>query len=156
MRASKWALREVIWKISEDEAETDEDYVTRYGRVIRPVARLINEMSALGLSESEATYFGLISLACKNDLDLTKFACVGTGLGGGFTNTNELHVMKFDEAMKTHDASKWLKAVKKEHDKMQKFKVWEPIPESEMPKGANILTSTWAMKKSQMAPTGPD
>ena len=28
-----------------------------------------------------------------------EMACVGAGLGGGFINTQELHVMKFEEAM---------------------------------------------------------
>ena len=69
-------------------------------------------MTALVMSESEATCIGLISAAWENDLDPTEFACIGVGLGGGFANMTELHVMKFDEAMKTQDASKWLKAVK--------------------------------------------
>jgi hypothetical protein len=28
-----------------------------------------------------------------------EIACVGAGLGGGFENTTELHVIKYDEAM---------------------------------------------------------
>jgi hypothetical protein len=40
---------------------------------------------------------------------------VGAGLGGGFENTNELHVMKFKEAMATKDKPGWVKAVDKEH-----------------------------------------
>jgi len=37
----------------------------------------------------------------------TEFAFVGAGIGGGFDDTNELHVMKFDEAMNTPDKPKW-------------------------------------------------
>jgi methylmalonyl-CoA mutase N-terminal domain/subunit len=29
--------------------------------------------------------------------------CIGAGVGGGFENTTELHVMKYDIAMKTPD-----------------------------------------------------
>ena len=48
-----------------NEAETEEDYVSRYGRVSGPVARYMNKMTAFGMSESEAAYIGLILVACK-------------------------------------------------------------------------------------------
>ena len=32
-----------------------------------------------------------------------ELAAVGAGIGGGFTNTNELKVMKFNEAMESAD-----------------------------------------------------
>lgn len=44
---------------------------------------------------------------------------VGAGLGSGFENTNELHVMKFKEAMATKDKPCWVKAVDKEHGRME-------------------------------------
>jgi hypothetical protein len=31
--------------------------------------------------------------------ELGEFGLIGAGIGGGFLNTSELHVMKFDEAM---------------------------------------------------------
>ena len=37
---------------------------------------------------------------------------VGAGIGGGFSDTHELQLMKFKEAMKTPNKDKWLKAVK--------------------------------------------
>jgi len=40
---------------------------------------------------------------------------VGAGLGGGFANTAELHVMKYDEAMATDEKEQWEKAVEEEH-----------------------------------------
>jgi hypothetical protein len=42
-------------------------------------------------------------------------ACVGAGIGGGFVNTNELHVMKYQQAMETEDKEQWTLAVKEEH-----------------------------------------
>ena len=53
-----------------------------------------------------------------------ELACMGAGLGSGFDNTNELHVMKYHKAMATADKDKWTKAVKKEYDSMKKFKVF--------------------------------
>jgi hypothetical protein len=40
---------------------------------------------------------------------------VGAGLGGGFKNTNKLHVMKYDQAMQSKDKEEWEKAVEEEH-----------------------------------------
>jgi Reverse transcriptase (RNA-dependent DNA polymerase) len=37
--------------------------------------------------------------------------------------------------------------VAEEHDRMIKNKVWKAVPMASVPKGAKILTSTWAMKK---------
>lgn len=74
-------------------------------------------------------------------------ACVGAGIGGGFVNTNELHVMKYQQAMETEDKEHWTLAVKEEHARMVKHKVWEAVERNSVPKGAKIITSTWAMKK---------
>jgi hypothetical protein len=76
-----------------------------------------------------------------------EIACVGAGLGGGFEHTTELHVMKYDTAMKTADANSWKMAVEEEHNRMVDNEVWTPVPKSEVPVGAKVLTSTWAMKK---------
>lgn len=74
-------------------------------------------------------------------------ACVGAGLGGGFQNTMELKPMKFKKAMMSSDKEEWLKAVEKEHDNMKEYNVWTPEKLQNVPAGAKILTSTWAMKK---------
>jgi hypothetical protein len=78
---------------------------------------------------------------------MDEIACVGAGIGGGFTTTTELHVMKYDAAMESPDAAQWKKAVEEEHDRMVNNKVWIPVPKSEVPQKAKVLTSTWAMKK---------
>ena len=78
---------------------------------------------------------------------MSEMTLVGAGIGGGFVDTNELHVMKFKEAMARKDADKWQEAVDEEHEHMMKHKVWEPVPVENVPKGSKILTSTWAMKK---------
>ena len=55
--------------------------------------------------------------------------------------------MKYNEAMKTTDAPKWEKAVEEEYERMVKHNVFKAVPAAEVPKGAKILSSTWAMKK---------
>jgi hypothetical protein len=41
----------------------------------------------------------------------------------------------------------WTEAVFEEHDRMVKRQVWRTELKKDVPKGAKILTSTWAMKK---------
>ena len=74
-----------------------------------------------------------------------ELAGVGAGIGGSFNNTTELKVKKFEEAMAT-DAEGWPKEVDKEHNRMVKNEVWEPVPKSSVPPSAKILMSTWACK----------
>lgn len=72
---------------------------------------------------------------------------VGMGIGGGFDNTQELHVLNYDQAMATGDCKQWSEAVEKEHERMQKHAVFEPVLISSLPKGTKAIDSTWAMKK---------
>ena len=95
---------------------------TRSGRVVNPPARLIKtiqyaqveelneqaEKYTIGLTSAENKYY-------KSMKELSKYTMIGAGLGGGFMNTNELHVMKYDQAMEQQDASKWQNAVDGEH-----------------------------------------
>ena len=61
------------------------------------VTRLIEVAGLSGdyeikLTEAEVKYYATMN-------EIGELACVGAGLGGGFDNTNELHVMKYHEAM---------------------------------------------------------
>ena len=76
-----------------------------------------------------------------------ELAAVGDGIGGGFQNTKELHVMKYKEAMKQPDRENLADAVKEEHDRFVKYEVFKPVLIEKVPKDAKVLTTTWAMKK---------
>jgi hypothetical protein len=65
----------------------------------------------------------------------------------GFENTTELHLMKYDEAMKSLDDDEWKQAVKEEYERMVENVVWTPVQNSDVASDAKIITSTWAMKK---------
>jgi len=43
----------------------------------------------------------------EDEVEPSELACVGAGLGGGYENTMELHVMNYKVAMKMADKSKW-------------------------------------------------
>jgi hypothetical protein len=78
--------------------------------------------------------------------ELNEMALIGAGIGGGFVNTEELHVMNYNEAIQS-EKDKWDYAVKEEHDRMTDNKVFQPVPIDEIPEGTKIMTSAWAMKK---------
>ena len=138
----------------ESEAEETENEglqtVTRSGRVSQPPGWL-RDYAALALTKEEAGYqANLMNIAKmefgEEDVKIDhELAGVGAGVGGGFSNTGELKVMKYEEAMKK-DAEGWGKAVDEEHGRMITNRVWRPVKRDEVPKGAKVLTSTWACK----------
>ena len=141
----------------DDQEEAKKETRTRSGRKSKAPTRLI-EMSNVGLTHSEANYFAAMINAsilatdghehrAVTEVRNAEIALVGAGLGGGFQNTKELRVMKYDEAMESNDRAYWENAADEEHDKMQKFTVWTPRKLRSLPPDAKIITSTWAMKK---------
>ncbi len=127
---------------------------TRAGRTVIAPQRLIAEMSApatdgyeIALTMAERNYYEAMKQFPDGEFAPGEVALVGAGLGGGFENTHELHVMKYDEAMASADKEKWVIAVDQEHDRMDDHKVFKAVPPESVPAGTKILTSTWAMKK---------
>jgi hypothetical protein len=78
---------------------------------------------------------------------VSEYINVGAGVGGGFTNTNELHVMKYHEAVNGPDGKKWKAKVKTEHGRMVKSGVFEKVKLSELPSEVKIIDTTWGIKK---------
>ncbi len=72
---------------------------------------------------------------------------MGAGVGGGFSNTQELRVMKYHEVINGPDGELWKEEVKKEHKRMIDSRVFEPVNLSKMPDGVKLIDTTWAMKK---------
>ena len=73
---------------------------------------------------------------------------IGAAVGGGFTDTKELRVIKYKEAMKTKEKPEWDAAVMEEHRRFVNHDVFEVAKLSEVSTGEKMLTTTWAMKKS--------
>jgi Reverse transcriptase (RNA-dependent DNA polymerase). len=95
--------------------------------------QLLEAYNVLGLFHSESEFGEL--------------ACVGAGIGGGFVDTKELHVMTYKEAVTGPEQPYWLKAIEEERDRMMEHAVWKPIDKKQIPRGAKIIDCTWAMKK---------
>ena len=112
---------EVNVNVNNDEEVTVENTIRRSERAIKAPRRLIEEMDSSMMTE-EAMY-------------------VGAGIGGGFQHTSELIPMKYHEAM-IKDPKGWGDAMLKEHERMKKHGVFQPIKKDQVPKNAKILTSS--------------
>ena len=116
--------------------------------MVEAATDLDNNNNDMALTKTEEKYYNnIIKLQNYGAISEAEAAFDGTGLGGRFTNTQELHVMKYDETMATQDKPKWEEAVEKEHTNMTQYNVWKAKMIDKLPKHAKILTSTWAMKK---------
>jgi hypothetical protein len=104
------------------------------------------ELAALQLASFQAK-LSQKQMKKKKKIEEPEFRLVGAGIGGGFENTAELKVMKFDEAMSGPSKKNWEKVNDEEHDQMLKHKVQKVVKRQDIPKGALLLTSTWAMKQ---------
>jgi hypothetical protein len=125
-----------------DEIEVGPVVQTWSGRTVKAPRQIIEEIGASTLTEPELRYFERLA-----EYGCVSYGLVGAGIGGGFVDTQELHVMKFNEAMQTRDKNKWLKAVAEEHNRMKKYEVFKAVKRSELPRNAKVLSTTWAMKK---------
>jgi hypothetical protein len=72
----------------------------------------LNHYNVLGINENKMQV-----IKSHNDA-LTKYVNVGAGIGGRFTNTQELKVMKYHEAINGPDSDAWKVEMKKEHGRM--------------------------------------
>ena len=143
---------------SEASATTPVAANTRSGRRIIKPTRLIKETGAImpdldleeyeiKLTRAEERYYEAMTHLQEGEFIPEEINCVGAGIGGGFANTKELHVMKFKQAMATEDVKHWERAVDEEHDRMIKHRVWQAVLKRDIPRAVKIMTSTWAMKK---------
>ena len=107
-----------------------------YAEMAKATTDLGDNPNNMALTKAEEKYYNtIIKLRKYGAMWNAEVAFIGAGLGGGFRNTQELHVMKYNEA------------VDKEHTNMTQYKVRKARMIDELPKHAKILTSTWAMKK---------
>jgi hypothetical protein len=80
------------------------------------------------------------------DNKIIEMLCVSAGIREGILQTNELHVLKYKEAMRGTDREHWTNAMNEEHKRMIENKVWKQI-KKDLPAGAKPLSTTWEMKK---------
>jgi len=132
------------------QAEQQEGPTSRPSRVIRAPERLIETIEAVSMSEVEKNmYQNMLSAASVAQFEhVSEIACVGAGIiGGDVQSTEELRTMKYDEAMANMDPAKVQEAIKEEHNKMKSKKVFKRIKKRDLPDGAIVISTTWAIKK---------
>jgi hypothetical protein len=123
-----------ISAMNNDSNEQPTAYKTRYGRETRkPV------IYTYGNERSNPTF--------NVQNNIFEYELVGAGIGGGFSNTDELKVLNFKKAMKSNDKEKWIEAIDEEWNRMKKAGAFKAVDRTSIDKNEKILTSTWAMKK---------
>ena len=80
------------------------------------------------------------------EIAVMELILVGAGTGGGFQNTKELKVMNYKQAM-LEDPEGWTDEVAKEKARFDRFKALTAVKRRDLPKGAKVMTTTWAMKR---------
>ena len=112
------------------------------------------ELLPSGWNPNGQNYYNILGIDENKEKILTeyhncfyKFVNIGAGVGGGFENTKELRVMKYDKAVNGPDQVAWKAEVKKEHQQMVSNVVFEAFKMADLPKGTKVIDTTWAMKK---------
>jgi hypothetical protein len=100
--------------------------------------RYLGEMAELDHVEVANTYMALQSMV---------MALIGAGVGGGISHTSQLKVLNYKKAMRSPDVDEWRKEIKNEKARFDKSNALTAVPRSSLPKGAKVLTTTWAMKQ---------
>jgi hypothetical protein len=131
---------------------------TRSGRNVYAPQRLIAQtnfenglqrlfelsMTKMGMNE----VYDVEEMLLSGEMSTTReFGFVGMGIGGGFENTSELHVLTYEEAMRTANHREWSDVVLEEHERMIQHGVFVSVPLDEIPYNAKKITSTWAMRQ---------
>lgn len=95
----------------DDDDKEEWTQVTGRGRKVYKPKRALYENTNI-LTTAESNYYKILSDFDDFDDELTtscgadichEIATVGAGVGGGFDHTSDLHVMKYDQAMKSKD-----------------------------------------------------
>jgi hypothetical protein len=100
-----------------------------------------NYYEVLGIDENEVKV-----LQEFND-SLSEYLNIGAGIGGGFTNTNELQLMGYHEAINGPDGEKWKEEVRIEHGRMVQSGVFKRVKRSKLPSDVKVINTVWVMKR---------
>jgi hypothetical protein len=90
---------------------------------------------------------GEITLLAVHQMQCTKFANVGAGVGGGFKNTSELKVMNYKEAVNEPEDMRWRAEVENKHQRMLTNKMFKVVLQKDLTLGTKLIDSVWTMKK---------
>ncbi len=88
-------------------------------------------------------------IKCNNEVagPYIEFSNVGTRLGEGFEDTNELKPMKSNEVINGPDGEVWKREIKNEHNCMVNSHVFEEVDKSDLPEVTKFIDITWTCKK---------
>ena len=126
--------------------------IRRSGRTRRPVQRLLEVMLAVMSCASfsppiPGEIFALSAL-CPNALEHEFESPVALGA------SNDPDTLYYHEAMAASDRNEFIAAMVKEFQGQMDLGVFEIVPRSQVPEGAAVLPSVWAMRRKRKQTTG--
>ena len=65
----------------------------------------------------------------------------------GIIYTQQLKVLTYDKAYASQDKHYWMKSCEKAHQQMTKANLYKAVLQDQVPHGADVIDSTWAMKQ---------
>ena len=95
-----------------------------------------NYYNVLGINENKERVFE------DSRNKFIEFINVGAGIGEEFSNTQELQVMKYHEAINGPDGGLRKEEMAKEHKRMVDSRVFEPVKISKVPNGVKLIDTT--------------
>ena len=108
----------------------------------RPVRLVENYTVALTAME----YGKLLERIAGQEYDEGEVCAVGARSTTAFENTNELKILKYEEAMNGSNRVKWEKAVEEEYQRFEANKCFDVVDRKDVGSSKKIMTSTWTMK----------
>ena len=85
------------------------------GQISQLLLHLIDEISNVA---AEMNYYASLAEVDQEEIDNCELGLVGACLGSGLNHTNELHVMKYKEAMNKLNSQAWKWEVNNKHEQM--------------------------------------
>jgi hypothetical protein len=130
----------------ENIVDSIEGTTTRSGRVVQfplylqehyETTNVGIDNNVSGLTTAEENYYAAMAtteygLLCV-DRDGVEATLVGAGVGDGFANTNELHVIKYADTMASMERPLWLKAIDEEYRTLTDYGVFQPVESCKIP-----------------------
>ena len=94
-------------------------------------------------TEDVSGYLQMVREANENEFEKKEFCAVGTGIGGSFTHTTELKVLKFDEAVNGPDKKNCYKAIEEVYERFMKNDCYEEVPIEEVNQEKRLSHLHW-------------
>ena len=111
---------------------------TKFGHIIWLSPQWIE---GIGCTSAKVNYYAALAELNNGQVTQFKIGAIGAEVGDAFVHTSELHVMDYDEAIKSSNAKLCEQEVKHEYTRIAKKKMWKVGKKHTVPKVAKFINS---------------